>query len=46
MMVRALGSAINPHALRALLAGDGSEELDDAGGQWRAIEDGRDRETR
>jgi hypothetical protein len=44
--VRTLGPRIDPRALRALLTADGGEELNDTGGQWRVIEDGRDREKR
>jgi hypothetical protein len=41
--VRSLGPGVSPDALRAALTAAGGEQLDDAGANWRVIEDGRDR---
>jgi hypothetical protein len=44
--VRSLSPGIDPAALRAMLTANGREQLTDADGQWRVIEDSRDREPR
>ena len=44
--LRSLSPGLDPRIVRAMATGSGGEELTDADGGWKLIEDGRQRELR